>query len=70
MACNEPVSTTQSEGRRVLIVVPTPKDLAPQLRRRADEVMVIEPSALRTFFRPSIAEKALVSAGPSQKRRR
>ena len=46
----EVVGTAQDEGRRVLVAVPTPKDLAPQLRRRADEVMVIEPATLKKFF--------------------
>jgi hypothetical protein len=68
---DEPVSTAQSEGRRVLIAVPTPRDLAPQLRRRADEVMVIEASALKTFFKPPIAQTAPMSAAaPRQQRSR
>lgn len=47
---DEVVWTAQDEGRRILVAVPTLKDLAPQLRRGADEVLVIEPAVLKTFF--------------------
>jgi uncharacterized LabA/DUF88 family protein len=47
----EVVWTAQDEGRRILVAVPTLKDLAPQLRRVADEVIVIDPQILTGFFK-------------------
>jgi uncharacterized LabA/DUF88 family protein len=52
------VLTAQGEGRRILVAVPTTKDLAPQLRRAADEVVVIDSHALAAFFAPSSAADA------------
>ncbi len=47
---DEVVWTAQDEGHRILVAVPTLKDLAPQLRRTADEVFEIDPKVLNTFF--------------------
>lgn len=49
------VSTAQGEGRRILVAVPTTRDLAPQLRRAADEVILIDRQALAGFFPSSPA---------------
>ncbi|MGH7882829.1 MAG: NYN domain-containing protein [Candidatus Dormibacteraceae bacterium] len=47
----EVVDTAEDEGRRIVVAVPTDKDLAPQLRRGADEVIVIDSKDLNSFFR-------------------
>ncbi len=47
---DEAVATAQREGRRILVAVPTPADLAPQLGRRADDVLTIDPTVLGSFF--------------------
>jgi hypothetical protein len=44
------VTTAQAEGRRVLVAVPTTRDLAPQLRRAADQVIVMDRKVLAGFF--------------------
>jgi uncharacterized LabA/DUF88 family protein len=46
----EVVCTAQDEGRRIFVAVPTLKDLAPQLRQSADELLVIDPAVLTSFF--------------------
>jgi uncharacterized LabA/DUF88 family protein len=48
----EAVRAAQDEGRRIVIAVPTDKGLSIQLRRGADEVLMIDPTALSTFFDP------------------
>lgn len=47
---DEVIWTAQDEGRRIVVAVPTLKDLAPQLRRGADEVCVIDEATLKSFF--------------------
>lgn len=46
----EVIWTAQDEGRRILVAVPTLKDLAPELRRVADDVIVIDAQVLKRFF--------------------
>jgi uncharacterized LabA/DUF88 family protein len=47
----EVVWVAQDEGRRIVVAVPTLKDLAPQLRRGADDVVVIDPKVLSGFLK-------------------
>ena len=48
----DPVRSAQNDGHRVVVAIPEGAGIAPQLRRRADEFVTIDPATLSRFLTP------------------